>query len=112
MKSEKGVIEIFVIGIVVILFIILCTTIGMTIKEENDYGVKEGKVVDKDYRSAYTTMMRSGRVLVPQYHPESYQIKIQKEIEGKMKSIWMNVDKDTYHNIKIGDYYGKEEGYK
>lgn len=52
MKSEKGIIEIFVIGIVIILFIILFTAIGIMIKEEKDYGVKEGQVVDKDYRSA------------------------------------------------------------
>ena len=37
MKSEKGIIEIFVIGIVVILFIILCSVIWITIKEEKDY---------------------------------------------------------------------------
>ena len=42
MKSEKGVIEIFTIGIVVILLIILFTAIGTEIKEENDYGAKEG----------------------------------------------------------------------
>lgn len=41
MKSEKGIIEIFVIGIVIILFIILFTAIGIMIKEEKDYGVKE-----------------------------------------------------------------------
>ena len=32
MKSEKGIIEIFVIGIVIILFIILFTAIGIMIK--------------------------------------------------------------------------------
>lgn len=46
MKSEKGIIEIFVIGIVIILFIILFTAIGIMIKEEKDYGVKEGQVVE------------------------------------------------------------------
>ena len=45
MKSEKGIIEIFVIGIVVILFIILCSVIWITIKEEKDYGIKEGQVI-------------------------------------------------------------------
>ena len=39
MKSEKGIIEIFVIGIVVILFIILCSVIWITINEEKDYGI-------------------------------------------------------------------------
>lgn len=109
MKSEKGVIEIFIIGIVVILFIILCTTIGMAIKEENDYGIKEGQVIDKKYRSAYTTMMSCGKSLIPQYHPESYRIQIQKEIDSKAKSIWVTVDRDTYHKINIGDYYNGVE---
>lgn len=109
MKSEKGVIEIFIIGIVIILLIILFTAIGMAIKEENDYGIKEGQVIDKDYRSAYTTMMSCGKSLIPQYHPESYRIQIQKEIDGKIKSIWVTVDRDTYHNINIGDYYNRME---
>ena len=109
MKSEKGIIEIFVIGIVIILFIILFTAIGIMIKEEKDYGVKEGQVVDKDYRSAYTTMMSCGKSLIPQYHPESYRIQIQKEIDGKIKSIWVTVDRDTYHKINVGDYYKRME---
>ena len=109
MKSEKGVIEIFIIGIVLILLIILFTAIGMAIKEENDYGIKEGQVIDKDYRSAYTTMIPSGKIIVPQYHPESYRIQIQKEINGKIKSVWVTIDKDTYHNINVGDYYNEME---
>ena len=109
MKSEKGIIEIFVIGIVIILFIILFTAIVIMIKEEKDYGVKEGQVINKDYRSACTTMMSCGKSLIPQYHPESYRIQIQKEIDGKIKSIWVTVDRDTYHNINIGDYYNRME---
>lgn len=109
MKSEKGIIEIFVIGIVVILFIILCSVIWITIKEEKDYGIKEGQVIDKKYHSAYTTMMSCGKSLIPQYHPESYRIQIQKEIDGKIKSVWVTVDKDTYHNINVGDYYNEME---
>ena len=53
MKSEKGVIEIFTIGIVVILLIILFTAIGTEIKEENDYGAKEGQVINKDYSNGF-----------------------------------------------------------
>ena len=109
MKSEKGIIEIFVIGIVIILFIILFTAIGIMIKEEKDYGVKEGQVVDKDYHAAYTSIMYSGRVMIPHYHPASYRIQIQKEIDGKIKSIWVTVDRDTYHKINLGDYYNEME---
>lgn len=109
MKSGKGVIKIFVIGIVVILFILLCTTIGMAIKEENDYGTKEGQVIDKKYSSAYTTMMLCGKVMIPQHHPESYRIQIQKEIDSKVKSIWVTIDRDTYYKINVGDYYNRME---
>lgn len=109
MKSEKGIIEIFVIGIVIILFIILFTAIGIMIKEEKDYGVEEGQVVDKDYRLAYTTMMSCGKSLIPQYYPESCRIQIQKESDGKIKSIWVTVDRDTYHKINVGDYYNGAE---
>jgi hypothetical protein len=109
MKSEKGLIEIFVIGIVVIIFVVLFTAIGMMIKEEMDYGVKEGQVIDKHYSSAYTTMVPCGKIMVPRHHPESYRIQIQKEIDGKVKSIWVTVDRDTYHKINVGDHYNGVE---
>ena len=99
MKSEKGVIEIFIIGIVIILLIILFTAIGMAIKEENDYGIKEGQVIDKP----------CGKIIVPQHHPESYKIQIQKEIDSTVKTIWVTVDRDTYHKINVGDYYNGVE---
>lgn len=96
-----------VIGILVIIMIFGLIVIG--VKQDIDYGIKEGQVIDKSYQSAYTTMSTSGNVTIPQYHPERYSIKIQKNIEGKIKSIWISVDRDTYHSISIGDYYGKEE---
>lgn len=109
MKSEKGVIEIFLIGIIIIIFVMLFGILGIAIKEEIDYGVKEGQVVDKNYHSAYMTMIHSGKVTIPQYHPESYRIQIQKEIDGKIKSVWVTVDKDTYNSINVGDYYNETE---
>ena len=110
MKSEKGVI--FAIGIIVIIFVMLFTAMIMAIKEENDYGIKEGQVIDKKYRSAYTTMVNCGKSLIPQYHPESYKLQIQKEIDGQEKAIWVTVDKDTYQKINVGDYYNGVEWYK
>lgn len=32
-----------------------------------------------------------------------------KEIDGKIKSIWVTVDRDTYHKINLGDYYNGME---
>ena len=47
MKSEKGVIEIFTIGIVVILLIILFTAIGTEIKKKMIMGQKKDKLLIK-----------------------------------------------------------------
>lgn len=109
MKSEKGefligIITVFVIAIILGIFILL----GLSIKEEIDYGTKEGQVIDKKYHHAYTTYTYSGKIMIPQYHPENWQIKIQKEIEGENKSIWISVDSITYHELNIDDYYPKE----
>lgn len=109
-SSEKGSIATIIVVIITILITIaMFGLIAIAIKEDIEYGTYEGQVIDKRYNSAYTTMMTSGNITIPQYHPERYSIKIQKEINGKIKSIWISVDKDTYHNINMGDYYGKEE---
>lgn len=109
MKSEKGFAEIvaivFIIAVVIGLFVLL----GIAIKEEADFGTKEGIVIDKEYTSSYTTIIYSGKVMIPQYHPESYQIKIEKEMNGTNKAIWISVDSETYHNTNIGDSYPSEE---
>lgn len=107
MRNEKGeILEVLIVAIAVITIMSTFLIIGIMIKNNIEYGTKEGIVTDKNYTSAYTTMMRSGNTTFPQYHPESYSIKIQKEVEGKEKSIWINVDQTTYHNINVGDYYG------
>lgn len=36
-----------------------------------------GKVVDKEYISGYTSFTMSGRVVVPSYHPEEYNVYVQ-----------------------------------
>ena len=111
MKLEKGsILEIFVIGIVALMIIGIFTVIFIEIKQDIEYGIKKGQVIDKSYQAAYTTMQyNSNSIAIPQYHPERYQIEIQKEIEGKTKSIWISVDKDTYHSINVGDYYGERK---
>ena len=110
MKNEKGeILEILIITITIITIMSTFLIIGIIIKNNIEYGTKEGTVIDKNYTSAYTTMQTSGNITFPQYHPENYSIKIQKEVEGKEKSIWINVDQITYHNINVGDYYGYHE---
>lgn len=110
MKNEKGeILEIIIVAIAIIIIISTFVIIGIIIKNNIEYGTKEGTVIDKNYTSAYTTMLRSGNTTFPQYHPENYSIKIQKEVDGKNKSIWINVDQTTYHNINIGEYYNYSE---
>lgn len=109
MKSEKGgVLEAFLILLVLIIALVIILVVYI-VRQDIEFGVKEGIVVDKKYNSAYTTMMYTGQVTIPQYHPESWEIKIQKEINGENKSIWVTVDETTYHTLNINDYYPKEE---
>ena len=111
-KSECGFIEVLSIIIIMVVILILTltgSTLYTMIKEEEAYGSKQGQIIDKDYHSAYTSMIYSGRVIIPQHHPASYRIRIQKDIDGELKSIWIDVDEKTYHEINIGDYYNKEE---
>ena len=104
MKGERAeVLEIVVISIAIILIVGVFALIGCQIKNEMDYGIKEGTVIDKDYDSAYTSYIYINRMMIPQYHGESWKIKIQKED----KELWISVDEITYHNYEIGDYYPK-----
>ena len=111
-KSERGFIEVLSVIIIVVVILIL-TWIGSALytmmKEEEAYGSKQGQIIDKSYHAAYTSKIYSGRVIIPQHHPASYRIRIQKDIDGELKSIWIDVDEKTYHEINIGDYYNKEE---
>lgn len=113
MKNEKAqILEAFMVAIVVMVvaFLIFAfVQMGISMKNNIEYGEKEGVVIDKKYTSAYTTMVMSGKVMVPIHHPERYSIKIQKEVEGKNKSIWIDVDQITYKNIETGEYYNCPE---
>ena len=111
-KSEHGFVEVLSIIIIMVVILILTltgSTLYTMIKEEEAYGSKQGQIIDKSYHAAYTSMIYSGRVMIPQHHPASYRIRIQKDIDGELKSIWIDVDEKTYHEINIGDYYNKEE---
>lgn len=104
MKSERAeVLEVLIISILVITIVGLFALVGYQIKNEMDYGIKEGTVIDKTYRSAYTSYIYINGMMIPQYHGESWQIKIQKDD----KELWITVDELTYHDYEIGDYYPK-----
>ena len=111
-KSERGFIEVLSVIIIVVVILILTwisSALYTMMKEEEVYGSKQGQIIDKDYHAAYTSVIYSGSVMIPQHHPANYRVRIQKDIDGELKSIWIDVDEKTYHEINIGDYYNKEE---
>lgn len=79
---------------------------------------KEGVVVRKDYKSAYTTTSfttihnsngTTTRVPIQQYHEATYQIVIKGiNSKGEEDLGYYNVTPIEYENIKIGDYYIKQ----
>lgn len=104
-KRENGFISILSCIIILFVFGLIITQI----KSEEEYGTKQGKIIDKKYHTAYTSIVYSSKVMIPTYHPASYRICIQKDINGELKSIWIDVDSDTYRELNIGDYYNREE---
>lgn len=106
MESEKGFIEIF---LVITVTILLVTAIGMTIYENVSYGEKEGTIIKKYYQEPYitTSYVMSGKIMVPitNRHSESWNFELQKEIEGKTKTITIEVAQDIYDKYNIGDYF-------
>lgn len=115
--SEKIAIIIVVIGMLIV-FGIFDLIIYTGIKEAN-YGIKQGIVIDKQYTSEHTyteysvSHIGNETIKIPyqKYVAEKYKIKIQKTVDGKQKSIWIEITQDEYNNLNIGDSYGnyKEE---
>lgn len=73
-----------------------------------------GTVIDKEHRAAYTThtFIKSGYAHIPvaHHHPESWQLKIQDDVDGETVTDWVTVSETEYESYEIGDYYsGIEE---
>lgn len=109
MKSEKGFIEAVFVILFVVLLILLVSLIGIMIYQNVSYGEKEGTIINKYYKEPYTTTsyMMSGKVMMPitNYHSESWNFELQKEAEGKVKNITIEVSQDIYNQYDIGDYF-------
>ena len=119
--SEKIATIIIVIGTLLvfgIVFGIFGLIIYTGIKEAN-YGIKQGIVIDKQYTSEHTyteysvSHIGNETIKIPYQKSvaEKYKIKIQKTVDGKQKNTWVEVPKEEYNNLNIGDSYGnyKEE---
>lgn len=92
-------------GICILIIICIFGLLFATFKNEEDYGIKEGTVINKEHNSRYTSFVYSGKVLVPISHPGSWKLQLQKEAEGKVKTIWIDVSEEEYKKINIGDYW-------
>ncbi len=105
---DKEIIVINIIMVIFIIFIVLIFSglIYMGIKYTS-YGEHIGIVVDKRYTKPYTTFNYSGKVFIPIYHREKYEILIEKKINNENKRIWLNITKEEYEKYNNGDFYGE-----
>lgn len=102
------------ISFLIMIFIILVIiTITVNIVSEIKYNGKEGTIVSKYYEKSYMTTyyIMSGKIMIPQqmYYPESWNFKLQKEIDGKVKTISIEVSEEIYNQYNVGDYFRDEE---
>lgn len=69
--------------------------------------IESGRVIDKHYSPAYSTMFLQtvGDITVPiiTEYTESYKVKI----EGSDRTAWQEVPKEYYENVEIGDRYDR-----
>lgn len=108
---DKGEIVMLSVSMVAILIVIIAiVAVFATLINNISYGDYEGIVVDKQYVAPHVNMIKSGKMTIPYTQPAHYRIKLQKEIDGEIKSVWIDVDSYIYSNIGIGDYYNKRRG--
>lgn len=91
------------VGIIsfMIIFIIILI-ISYAFYQELSFGSHYGKIVNKEYYPSYVSSYGKGDIT---YSGESYKLLL----ERNNKRLWVNVTKDEYNNLKIGDCYYKCE---
>lgn len=65
--------------------------------------LEKGEVIEKYERKPYTTIVRSGKVLVPMYHPRTWNIKIKGKYKGEERMERYSVTEEYYDKVKVGD---------
>lgn len=87
------------IVILLIIIIFLLTGCG--------YGRLTGIVIDKKYEQEYITIqcMTTGKTIIPApiHHPATWNLRIQKEENGEIKTTWVSVEEEYYNKVQIGD---------
>lgn len=108
---DKG---ISLISLLIMIFIILVIImITVNIINEIKYNDREGIIISKYYEKSYmiTSYIMCGKVMIPHkiHQPESWNFKLQKEIDGKVKTISIEVSEEIYNQYNVGDYFRDEE---
>lgn len=96
--------HIIIIILIAIAVITLILGIIWYVANEQNH-IESGIIVEKNYTPSHLVMQKSGKVTVPITYPESYEIAIQGEKNGKTVIYWMEVDEYTYNQYEIGDSY-------
>lgn len=113
-KREKALVIAGVGSIIIITSIIIGAFICSAAYQVS-YGERVGKIIDKQYVSGYsyteTTTSHIGddtiRIPTTKYKEAQYLLKLEKEVDGKKKHIWIEVPESEYEKYKKGDFYGE-----
>jgi hypothetical protein len=89
------------IGLVIVLGTIL--VIGLIVDMYNNAKnyLEAGTVESKNFEPGHTSLMMVGKMLMPRWVPDCYTIKI---TDGT-KHYELQVPKEKYNQLNIGDYY-------
>lgn len=67
-------------------------------------GIRVGEVYNRDFDAAHTTYIWVNKIMVPQYHPDTYTLWI--ESDGRT-NYWF-VTKELFDSTAIGDTYSQD----
>lgn len=70
--------------------------------------IKEGTIVDKEYRPEHYTYVLAGKIVTPIYISEQYFFTVEDEIEGKLQQNRIEVSCEDYYSYEVGDWYSTE----
>lgn len=104
--------------LLIILLVALIFGIGAVIQEKIEFdrkwGIDSGLVIDKSYTRGYseihTETDENGKIkTTTKNYPDTYKLKLKKEVESEELTKWIEVDKETYHKYTIDSYYDLRE---
>ena len=70
--------------------------------------IKEGTIVDKEYRPSHYTYVLVGKIMTPIHISEQYFFTVEDEIEGESQQNRIEVSCEDYYSYEVGDWYSTE----